>query len=66
MLCAVICLSGDPRDQGTFLLGNPLNTTTTNNNNNKGRLVTCFMVDWRKVLFNTFCGAPRVVLDSSC
>ena len=24
-----ICLSGDPRDQGTSLLGNPLNTTTT-------------------------------------
>ena len=22
-----ICLSGDPRDQGTSLLGNPLNTT---------------------------------------
>ena len=25
MLCAVICLSGDPRDQGTSLLRNPLN-----------------------------------------
>ena len=29
-----ICLSGDPRDQGTSLLGNPLNTT----NNNRVRL----------------------------
>ena len=27
-----ICLSGDPRDQGTSLLGNPLNTTNNNMN----------------------------------